>query len=68
MHASALAVAWPYCAKTEGPDPVFEVKALLERYLANEALSVTQAAEANTLIRVIQFAGPTRTDVLQTTL
>ena len=50
MHASALAVAWPYCAKTEGPDPVFEVKALLERYLANKALSVTQAAEANTLI------------------
>ena len=46
---------------------MFEVKALLERYLANEALGVTQAAEAHTLIRVIEFAGPARTDVLQTT-
>lgn len=36
---------------------MFEGKALLERYLANEALSVTQAAEAHTLIRVIEFAG-----------
>ena len=45
---------------------MFEVKALLERNLANEALSVTQAAEAHTLIRVLEFAGPARTNVLQT--
>jgi hypothetical protein len=44
----------------------FEVKALLEHYLANEALNVTQAqaAEAHRLIPVVEFVGPARTDVL----
>ena len=45
---------------------MFEDKALLERYLPNEALGVTQAAAARTLIRVLELAGPARTDVLQT--